>query len=467
MKRILLVDDEIQLLQILKTSLQKKGYTVLTAASGEEARMRIYQEQIDIVVLDLMLLDTTGLDLLQEFVPLYPNKVFIVMTAYGNIESAVAAMKAGAFDYITKPAKLEEIVLVIERAYEWLLMKAENDSLKEKLNQMSSIKPHVSASATMNRIFQLIERVADTNATVLLHGESGTGKSMFARLIHDLSGRSKAPFITVNCAAIPEQLLESELFGYEKGAFTGAATARQGKFEAAEKGTIFLDEIGEISPSLQAKLLQVTQEKTFMRLGSNQLRRVDVRIISATNRNLREMVQSGKFREDLYYRLNIVDIHVPPLRERKEDIPLLVEFFLERHRAKSGKTFTISKELMELLKEYPWPGNVREVENAIERAVVLCREERISLEDFPLEIREFRHKIAHDPAVLPDNREPFSLHERMNEFESSMIQKVLQECHGNAAAAARRLGLSRQNLMYKMNKYQISAKEFSQPDEYS
>jgi len=467
MKRILLVDDEIQLLQILKSSLQKKGYTVLTASSGEEARTRIHHEQVDIVVLDMMLLDTTGLDLLQEFVPLYPNKVFIVMTAYGNIESAVAAMKAGAFDYITKPAKLEEIVLVIERAYEWLMMKAENDTLKEKLKQLSSIKPFVSASATMNRIFQLIERVADTNATVLLHGESGTGKSMFARLIHDLSGRSKAPFITVNCAAIPEQLLESELFGYEKGAFTGAVTARQGKFEAADKGTIFLDEIGEISPALQAKLLQVTQEKTFMRLGSNQLRRVDVRIISATNRNLKEMVQSGKFREDLYYRLNIVDIHVPPLRERKEDIPVLVEFFLERHREKTGKKFTISKELMELLKEYPWPGNVREVENAIERAVVLCREERISLEDFPQEIREFRRKIAHDPAALPDDGEPFSLHERIHEFEANMIQKVLQECHGNAAAAARRLGLSRQNLLYKMNKYQINAKEFSQPDEYA
>ena len=359
MKRILLVDDEIQLLQILKSSLQKKGYTVLTAASGEEARLRIHNEQVDIVVLDLMLLDTTGLDLLQEFVPLYPNKVFIVMTAYGNIESAVAAMKAGAFDYITKPAKLEEIVIVIERAYEWLSVKAENDILKEKLNRIMAVKPYVSASATMNRIFQLIERVADTNATVLLHGESGTGKSMFARLIHELSGRSKGPFITVNCAAIPEHLLESELFGYEKGAFTGAVASRQGKFEAADKGTIFLDEIGEISPSLQAKLLQVTQEKTFMRLGSNQLRRVDVRIISATNRNLREMVQSGKFREDLYYRLNIVDIHIPPLRERKEDISVLVEFFLQRHREKTGRNYTISKELMELLTEYPWPGNVR------------------------------------------------------------------------------------------------------------
>jgi transcriptional regulator with PAS, ATPase and Fis domain len=347
------------------------------------------------------------------------------------------------------------------------MVKAENDSLKEKLKQMAAIKPYVSSSATMNRIFQLIERVADTNATVLLHGESGTGKSMFARMIHDLSGRSKEPFITVNCAAIPEQLLESELFGYEKGAFTGAAASRQGKFEAAEKGTIFLDEIGEISPSLQAKLLQVTQEKTFMRLGSNQLRRVDVRIISATNRNLREMVQSGKFREDLYYRLNIVDIHIPPLRERKEDIPVLVEFFLERHREKTGKKFSISKELMELLKEYPWPGNVREVENAIERAVVLCREERISLEDFPLEIREFRHKLTYDPTALQDSQESFSLSERLNEFESSVIQKVLQECHGNAAAAARKLGLSRQNLLYKMNKYQINAKDFSRNYENS
>src|SRR5690606_29135925 len=332
MNSLLFVDDETRLLRILASYFTKKGYTVHTASTGEEARSKLVNTDADVIFLDLKLPDTTGIELLQEFVPLYPNKLFVIMTAYSDVESAVTAMKAGAFDYVSKPAKMDEMEIIINKACEWLKMKLENRALKEKINQMIKDQEVIGISPAMKRIFQMIERAAETDATVLLEGESGTGKSKIARMIHQLSDRKNHPFVSVNCAAIPEQLLESELFGYEKGAFTGAHTNRKGKFEAARNGTIFLDEIGEISLPLQAKLLQVVQEKAFMPLGSNRMVHVDVRIIAASNRDLKKMVEEGLFREDLYYRLNIIDIYIPPLRERKEDIPLLIERFLERHR---------------------------------------------------------------------------------------------------------------------------------------
>lgn len=457
MKTILLVDDEVKLLRILHSSLEKKGYTVFTAVNGKEARRKIAEIQIDVVFLDLMLPDTTGLELLQELVPLYPQKIFIMMTAYGNIESAVTAIKAGAFDYIVKPAKLNEILIVIEKAFEWLEMKEENLHLKEKLKKVESSGVPIGSSQAMKRILQLVRRVANTNATVLLEGESGTGKSIIARSIHTLSGRSKAPFISINCAAIPEQLLESELFGYEKGAFTGATENRQGKFEAANGGTIFLDEIGEITSPLQAKLLQITQEKSFMRLGSNKMKQVDVRIISATNRNLKKMVEQGTFREDLFYRLNIIDIHIPPLRERIDDIPILVEEFIDKHRVRNNKNYWISPELMNILSNYHWPGNVRELENALERAVVLCHAEQLSIEDFPREIRELKQEDHISSSYSYDNYNTSKpLSEHLEEIERSIILQALEENHGQAASAARKLGISRQGLLYKMNKYFIN-----------
>jgi DNA-binding NtrC family response regulator len=457
MKSILLVDDEIKLLRILHSSLEKKGYTVYTAVNGAEARKKINEKVIDVVFLDLMLPDTTGLELLQELGPLYPQKIFIMMTAFGNIESAVTAIKAGAFEYIVKPAKLDEILIVLEKAYEWLEMKEENKLLKEKLKKIESDGVPIGTSQAMKRILHLVERVANTNATVLLEGESGTGKSMIARTIHTLSERSKSPFISVNCAAIPEQLLESELFGYEKGAFTGATESRQGKFEAANEGTIFLDEIGEITPSLQAKLLQITQEKSFMRLGSNKIKKVDVRIISATNRNLKKMVQEGMFREDLYYRLNIIDIHIPPLRERIDDIPILIEEFLDKHRKRNNKDYRISKELMNELLDYHWPGNVRELENALERAVVLCYDDQLSIEDFPHEIREVKQDRNMSSSTGLDNYHTSKpLPEHMEEIEKNVILQALEESRGQAASAARKLGISRQSLLYKMNKYFIN-----------
>ena len=451
MKTILLVDDELKLLQILQSSLEKKGYRVYTAANGQAARRRLAEQPVDIVLLDIMLPDVTGLVLLEEFSALYPEKIFIMMTAYSDVQNAVMAVKAGAFDYLVKPAKLDEILLVVEKAFEWRDIKQENRLLKEKLRSVESSLSSLGSSPGLKRLLPLLQRVAGTDATVLLEGESGTGKSMVALLIHKLSDRSREPFISINCAAIPDQLLESELFGYEKGAFTGATASHQGKFEAANGGTIFLDEIGEINASLQAKLLQITQEKSFMRLGSNALRQVDVRIVSATNRRLKTLVEAGSFREDLYYRLNIVDIEIPPLRERKEDVPFLIEEFLRRHREKGSRDYQISKELIDVLTEYPWPGNVRELENAVERAVVLCQGERLSILDFPKEIREVRSEPAvRETAPLATGK---SLPEQLEEIEKNFILHALEESHGQAAAAARKLGISRQSLLYKMNKF--------------
>ncbi|RWR13650.1 sigma-54 dependent transcriptional regulator [Siminovitchia fortis] len=450
-KSILFVDDEIRLLRALSLSFRKKGFIVELAATGAEARKKVKENDFDLVLLDLRLPDANGLDLLEEFVSLYPQKLFMIMTAYGDIESAVIAMKSGAIDYIVKPAKLDEIELAINKAFSWLEMKKENLYLKEQLKQVEPTKGLISISNEMKDIYTLVERVSSTDATVLIHGESGTGKSMIAKIIHQLSDRSEAPFIVVNCAAIPENLLESELFGYEKGAFTGATASRAGKFEAAHRGTIFLDEIGEISLQLQAKLLQAVQEKSFMRLGSNQLKQVDIRIISATNSNLKQMVKEGKFREDLFYRLNIVDMYIPPLRDRIDDIPLLIEEFLERHRQKTKINYKVSSHLLTILTNYDWPGNVRELQNAVERAVVLCDGENLSIRDFPREIQEYNNRQF--------RLESFSLNqgktlpEQLEEIEKKFILTAVEEQHGQVAAAARKLGISRQLLSYKLNKY--------------
>lgn len=450
MKNILLVDDETKILKILKSSLSKKGYTVFTAANGQEARRKISEVPANLVFLDVKLPDVSGLQLLQEFIGLYPNKVYIMMTAYGNIDNAVSAMKVGAFDYMTKPVRLDELVLTIEKVFEWIGVKEENKLLKEQLQQTEEYGELIASSNAMKNILQLVERVAPTEANVLIQGESGTGKTKIAHMIHKLSERKNGPFIPVNCASIPEQLLESELFGYEKGAFTGAVASRKGKFESSDGGTIFLDEIGEISQSFQAKLLQITQDKTFMRVGSNVLRKADTRIICATNQDLKKLVEAGQFREDLYYRLNIVDIYIPSLRERKEDIPVLVEKFLERYRKKYERNFQVNKELLNQLMQYNWPGNVRELENAIERAVVLCRGELLTIEDFPKEIRDF---VNDDQIVAVEETDKMTLPEVLSSIEKKYILKALDESLGQPSKAAKKLGISRQSLLYKMKKY--------------
>lgn len=451
MSSILLVDDETKLLKIFQSSLRKKGYTVYTAANGQEARNKL-EELIDvkIIFLDLQLPDSNGLELLKEFITIDPSNVYIMMTANGNVDNAVAAIKVGAFDYIIKPVKLDQLIIVIEKAVEWLKMKEENVLLRKKLNNSVILDDLFGASYVMKGIFNLVERVAPTDVTVLLQGESGTGKSMIARAIHNNSDRSEAPFIHINCAAIPEQLLESELFGHKKGAFTGATTSRKGKFEAAHKGTIFLDEIGEITPSFQAKLLQVTQDKSFMPVGSDEVKFVDIRLIAATNCDLKALVEKGKFREDLYYRLNIVDIYLPPLRERKDDIPILIEKFIDQYRKKTGKNFEVSPSVMDILIQYHWPGNVRELENAVERAIVLCQGEQLLINDLPREIRETKSPNSAD---YSEKEETQTLPEKLNILEKKLILKALDEAMGQPSVAAKALGISRQSLLYKMNKY--------------
>lgn len=452
-KKILLVDDEIKLLEILCGSLQRKGYQIHTAANGEEARALLSKVPIDIVFLDIMLPDTTGLDLLEEFSKRYPDKVYIMMTAVANVQSAVTAVKTGAFDYLVKPAKLDEILLTIGKAIEWQEIKQENSKLRSELRNVESSFDSLGESVGMKHLFPLIQRVSGTDASILLGGESGTGKSMIALLIHKLSDRNQAPFVAVNCAAIPDQLLESELFGYEKGAFTGATSNHKGKFEAAHGGTIFLDEIAEIKPALQAKLLQVTQEKTLMRLGSNEVKEVNVRIIAATNKPLKRLVENGSFREDLFYRLNIVDIEIPPLRERKEDIPLLVETFLSRHRQKNSIDYQLGQGVLDVLTAYNWPGNIRELENAIERAVALCQNGEIALLDFPGDVRK-QSSVPEDPEHPVFDRDK-SLPDQMEEIEKAFILWALQQTDGQAAAAARILKITKQSLAYKLHKFGI------------
>lgn len=451
MQSILLIDDEAKLLKIFKSMLSKSNYLVHTAANGQEARRKILENEVDIVLLDVKLPDCTGLDLLEEFTSIYPEKIYIMITAYGNIENAVTAMKMGAFDYIVKPVKIQELLVVIKKAFEWLHVKKENSKLKAKLNKNQIDNKMIGTSASMKRIFEIVERVSETDSNILLHGESGTGKTMIAEIIHKYSKRNNSPFVPVNCAALPEQLLESELFGHVKGAFSGAVSGRKGKFEAANGGTIFLDEIGETSLAFQAKLLQVTQNKTFMPVGSDTLKQVNVRIIAATNKNLKKMVEEGTFREDLYYRLNVVDIYIPPLRERKDDIVLLVHKFLEKHRKRDNINYQISDNLMNILINYDWPGNVRELESAIERAVVLSRDGHLTFSGLPQQIQDYALKYNNIKTESFDNEQ--SLPEQLEEIEKRIILKALDESHGKYSLAAKKLGISRQSLLYKIKKY--------------
>lgn len=453
-KTILMVDDEIKLRKILALELEEEGYHVLQAGTGEEALCMLEREKVKVLLLDLMLPDMTGLDVLPKVTSLCPDVKTIILTAYGNVESAVTAMKLGAFDYICKPVKFEELKLFLERAFNWIQMKEENEKLRAMVKSREKDTILISRSLAMERVNYMVEKVADSDINVLIEGESGTGKSLIAREIHGKSRRKDKPFVTVNCAAIPEHLLESELFGYVRGAFTGATESRQGKFAAADGGTIFLDEIGELPLSLQAKLLQVTQEKSFTQLGSNRVHKVDVRIIAATNRDLSKMVEESLFREDLYYRLNIVTIKVPPLRKRKEDIPLLVAQFLSEQEKKLGRSFHIESNVMEALMEYHWPGNIRELRNAIERVTVLSRGERILLQDFPVEVWQ-QKSLYRDKGLTLRLSPKKSLPEQVEDVEKHLIVEALNKSNGSYAGAAKLLKISRQSLMYKLQKYNL------------
>ena len=449
--RILVVDDEQNQRELLQGFLLKKGYSVQAAESGEQALDWLKDHVCEVILTDHRMPGMDGTSLLKEIKNLYPETWVVMMTAYGTVEKAVEAMKLGAYDYLSKPIDLEELLILLERMESSILLTRENRQLRQALHEKFSFEGLITQSPKMEEVLSLVARVAPSQSTVLIRGESGTGKGLIARIIHYQSPRSNGPMVTINCAAIPETLLESELFGHEKGAFTGALFQHRGKFEQAQGGTLFLDEIGDLSPALQAKILRVIQEKTFERVGGNKTLGVDVRIISATHQDLEISIQEGRFRQDLYFRLNVVSLFLPPLRERREDIPLLIDYFLKKFGQQNNKeSFEVSKEARELLMRYPYPGNVRELENLVERAVVLSRGPLITTRDLPFHLKEGVWEP--DTPVFPLN---LSLPQQLEELEKQLIQQALRETEGVQTRAAEKLGISERVLRYKLQKHGI------------
>lgn len=448
---ILLVDDEESQREPIKGFLLKKGYNVISASSYDEALNLFKDNIIDLIITDYKLKGKSGLDILRDTKSINPLVQVIVMTAFGTIEDAVNLMKLGAFDYLQKPIELDEMMLTIKKVEEISNLISENKQLKEQLSNKYSFDSIISYSGEMETVLNIAGRVADSKATVLIRGESGTGKELIAKAIHYSSDRSNKPFITVNCAAMPDTLFESELFGHERGAFTGADKLRIGKFEMANGGTLFIDEVGDIPPSVQVKLLRAVQFGQIERLGSNKTINLDVRIITATNRNLEEMIQNNEFREDLYYRFNVVQVQIPPLRKRKLDIPPLVNYFIEKYSNLNGKNIkSISKEAMNTLMKYDFPGNVRELENIIQRAVVLTRNNIISLNDLPNNITE--PSIAEYSDFSLEKLEIGDMNIKVEMLEKALIEKALTQTGGNQVKAAELLNISERTLRYKLSK---------------
>ncbi len=453
MTTVLIVDDEKNYLVVLEDMLEDEGYKVLTASSGAEAIEIIQAKPVDTVLSDIKMPGMSGIDLLDNIKAVDPDLPVILMTAYAEVDQAVEAMKKGALDHLQKPFDNKDVKRAVARG-------AEKRSLIKNIRyletELGSVWGNiVGKSKAMETVFTIMKRVADTPTTALVVGESGTGKELIARGLHKASSRSSAPFVSINCAAVPENLLESELFGYEKGAFTGAGSLRQGKFEFADGGSLFLDEVGEMSLNLQVKLLRVLQEQEFQRVGGNHDIRVDVRIIAATNKDLREEVDAGRFREDLYFRLNVVRIVVPPLRDRRSDIPFLVAHFIAKFGDKLGRTVRdVDPEVMSALYRYSWPGNVRELENVIERSLVLCRGTTIKPEDLPPEIRESPEIEEGLDTLISWEK---GLAETLDAIEERMIRQALKKTRNVQAQAAKMLGVSRSNLQYKMKKYGLLA----------
>ncbi len=452
--RILIMDDEEQERRRIEQYLVDKGYDVLTVGTVPHAIDAIRRDRYDVFLTDCNIPGIDALRTSDEVRKINPDLAVIIMTAYGTIETAVKAIKAGAYDYLPKPIDLEQLVVLIERVSERRNLIRENTELKERLKDRYKFEEIVSTSNAMEEVLNLAGRVAASNATVLLRGESGTGKELVAKAIHYHSPRAGFPLIKVNCAALPEALLESELFGHEKGAFTGAMSRRIGRFEAADKGTLFLDEIGELSSSMQVKLLRVLQEREFERLGGNQTLKTDVRVIAATNRDIEKAIKEGTFREDLYYRLNVVSVVIPPIRERKEDIPALIDYFVKKYGRENKKSITgISDEARNLLLRYDYPGNVRELENIVERAVVLSKKGVITGADLPISVR-----TAVKENRLPAGRVQGSLNETLETVERGLILDALKESGGVQTRAAELLGISERVLRYKLKKYKLSGK---------
>jgi DNA-binding NtrC family response regulator len=455
---ILIVEDEARIRRLLELDLGEAGFHTFSAADAEKGLDLLRREQIDLVLTDLKLPGMGGLEFLQAAKRLNGAIPVVVMTAYGTVETAVEAMKAGATDYVLKPFALAEMRLVVQKELDVRRLREENLTLREALGRRYDYPNIVARSTKMQEVLALAERVAATVSTVLIGGESGVGKDLIAHLIHQRSSRAAGPFVKINSTAIPENLLESELFGYEKGAFTGAATSKPGKFELADKGTLFLDEIGDIPPVTQVKLLRVLQEREFERLGGTRTIKVDVRLIAATNRDLRVALEEGTFREDLYYRLNVVPIDLPPLREHKEDIPDLVRLFLSRLAERSQKAQPdISPAALQKLVEFHWPGNVRELENIVERACALTTGAMIEPSDIHIDRLPNRDSLG-EAALLPEGK-------TLDQWEDDLIREAYRRANGNKSEAARMLGLSRNALRYRLEKIGISDESSKAPQE--
>jgi DNA-binding NtrC family response regulator len=449
MPAILIVEDEAKMRRLLELNLGEDGFMTFSAGDAESGLKLLQQNHIDLVVTDLKLPGMNGLEFLQMIKRQNEALPVVVMTAFGSVETAVEAMKSGASDYVLKPFSLTEMRLVIRKELDVRNLREENRSLREALGKRYSHPNVVARSPKMQEVLATVERVAPTNATVLLGGESGVGKDLIARAIHEKSRRANGPFLKINSTAIPENLLESELFGFEKGAFTGAVASKPGKFELADKGTLFLDEIGDVPPATQVKLLRVLQEREFERLGGTRTIKVDVRLIAATNRDLRAALEQGTFREDLYYRLNVVPIDIAPLRERKEDIPDLVNLFVSRFAAESGKLIEgITPQAIEILANYHWPGNVRELQNIVERACALSKGPQLEVSDIHIDARPSKSGNG-APGFLPEGM-------TLEQWEDEMVQEALRRANGNKSQAARLLGLSRNALRYRLSKIGIA-----------
>ena len=462
MGRILVADDELSMREFLTILLSKSGHDVVCVDSGEAALTQVDESTyFDIVLTDLKMGGMSGLDVLREVQNLSPGTQIVIMTAYATTETAIQAMKDGAYDYITKPFKVDAVRVVIDKALEKSELVKENFRLKRQIQEQSRFESIVGRSPAMRRVFEMISRVASTRATILVSGESGTGKELAAKAIHTRSDLARGPFVPINCGAIPEHLIESELFGHIKGSFTGAMRDKEGLFQAAKGGTLFLDEIGELPLNMQVKLLRVLQEKRVKRVGSVREEPVDCRIVAASNRQLREMVEAGEFREDLYYRLNVIQIELPPLRERREDIKPLMQHFIEKYGAEHGKRVDgVTDEAMKILLDYPYPGNIRELENIVERMVTLETSEWLGIDGLPYHMMQTQsfNALADDMDIPEEGLELETMVERL---ERNLLRKALRRTGGIRKQAADLLGISFRSIRYRLDKYDLNDEDFT------
>jgi DNA-binding NtrC family response regulator len=461
-KTILLVDDDASLRRVLSHHLTEAGYQVLTAADGKEGLSVFTEQQVDLVITDIQMPELSGLEMMRRISVMSPDVMVLVITAHGSIETAVEAMKLGAYDYITKPFNREELLLTVAKGLEHTALVRENRSLKQFIESRFTLDNIIGNSQAMQRVFHLVEKVARTDLAILITGESGTGKELIAKAIHQHSTRRDGPFAIINCGAIPEGLLESELFGHRKGSFTGAYANARGKLEAADKGTVFLDEIGELPLALQVKLLRVIEGGEFSRIGETETRRADVRFLAATNRDLAKMVEDGRFREDLYFRLKVVPVHLPPLRERREDIPLLADYFLKEVAQRYERTgLHFEKEVFRYFQAYAWPGNIRELKHTVERLAVITESDAVGIKDLPDNMTATTGNASNVLIQLPDDGID------LEEVEREILRQSLDKHEWNQTRAAQYLNITRSALIYRMQKFGLQRVETAESEQNS